>query len=277
MVGGSADLTHSNLTNTPPTKPMTPGDYAGRYVSYGVREHGMVAAMNGMAVHGGIIPYGGTFLVFADYCRPSLRLAALMRQRVIFVATHDSIGLGEDGRRTSRSSTLASLRAIPNMLVFRPADAVETMECWELALRQSRRPVDAGADPPGPADLRVEHTDENLVRPRRLPADAGDERAQRRPSWPPAPRCISRWRPATLLAAEGIAAAVVSMPCWELFERQDAGLPRRGAAGRAPRVAVEAASPFGWTRYVASEARRGRHDQLRRQRPDQGSCTSISA
>ena len=126
MVGGSADLTHSNLTNTAATQPMTPGDYGGRYVNYGVREHGMVAAMNGMAVHGGIIPYGGTFLVFADYCRPALRLAALMRQRVIFVATHDSIGLGEDGPTHQPVEHLASLRAIPNMLVFRPADAVET-------------------------------------------------------------------------------------------------------------------------------------------------------
>jgi len=119
---------------------MTPGDYAGRYVNFGVREHGMIAAMNGMAVHGGIIPYGGTFLVFADYCRPSLRLAALMQQRVIFVATHDSIGLGEDGPTHQPVEHLASLRAIPNMLVFRPCDSMETAECWALALAAKDHP-----------------------------------------------------------------------------------------------------------------------------------------
>ena len=162
MVGGSADLTHSNLTNTAATTPITPGEYGGRYVSYGVREHAMVAAMNGMAVHGGIIPYGGTFLVFADYCRPSLRLAALMRQRVIFVATHDSIGLGEDGPTHQPVEHLASLRAIPNMLVFRPADAVETAECWELALRQAEGPSVLALTRQELATLRTEHTDENL-------------------------------------------------------------------------------------------------------------------
>src|SRR3954469_17996294 len=140
MVGGSADLTGSNNTRTKPMQAMKPGDYAGRFIHYGIREHGMAAAMNGMALHGGIIPYSGTFLVFADYCRPSIRLAALMGERVIHVMTHDSIGLGEDGPTHQPVEHLAALRAIPNLLVFRPCDAVETIECWQLALESKDRP-----------------------------------------------------------------------------------------------------------------------------------------
>ena len=253
MVGGSADLTHSNSPTRRDQAASRPATMRGRYVNYGVREHAMVAAMNGMAVHGGIIPYGGTFLVFADYCRPSLRLAALMQQRVIFVATHDSIGLGEDGPTHQPVEHLASLRAIPNMLVFRPADAVETMECWELALRQTDGPVDAGADPAGAADAARDAYRGESVRPRRLPADARPTSRAQVTILATGSEVHIALAARELLAAEGIVAAVVSMPCWELFERQDAAY--RGAVlGTAPRVAVEAASPFGWTRYVASEA-----------------------
>ncbi|MGE3742742.1 MAG: transketolase [Geminicoccaceae bacterium] len=251
MVGGSADLTGSNLTNTAATKPLAKSDYGGRYVSWGVREHAMVAGMNGMAVHGGVIPYGGTFLVFADYCRPALRLAALMQQRVIFVATHDSIGLGEDGPTHQPVEQLASLRAIPNMLVFRPADAVETMECWELALRSAEGPSTLALTRQELPTLRTEHTDENLC--------ARGAYLLRRP----ARRDVTilatgsevhiALAAADQLAATGIEAAVASMPSWELFERQDPSY-RAAVLGTAPRVAVEAASPFGWTRYVASEA-----------------------
>ena len=252
MVGGSADLTHSNLTNTAATKPMVPGDYAGRYVSYGVREHGMMAAMNGMAVHGGIIPYGGTFLVFADYCRPSLRLAALMQQRVIFVATHDSIGLGEDGPTHQPVEHLASLRAIPNMLVFRPADAVETMECWELALRQTDGPSTLALTRQELPTLREVHSEANLcAHGAYLLTDATGKRDVT--ILGTGSEVHIGLAAAKLLAAEGINAAVVSMPSWELFERQDPAY-RASVLGDAPRVAVEAASPFGWTRYVASEA-----------------------
>ncbi len=135
MIGGSADLTGSNNTRTKSTKPMSAADYSGRFIHYGVREHGMAAAMNGMALHGGIVPYSGTFLVFSDYCRPAIRLAALMGQRVIHVMTHDSIGLGEDGPTHQPVEHLAALRAIPNLKVFRPCDTVETVECWQLALQ----------------------------------------------------------------------------------------------------------------------------------------------
>ena len=211
----------------------------------------MVAAMNGMAVHGGIIPYGGTFLVFADYCRPSLRLAALMRQRVVFVATHDSIGLGEDGPTHQPVEHLASLRAIPNMQVFRPADAVETAECWELALRHAEGPSVLALTRQELATLRIEHTDDNLsARGAYLLAGGDQERDVTILATGSEVHLALAAR--EQLADEGIAAAVVSMPCWELFDRQD---PEYQAAvlGTAPRVAVEAAAAFGWTRYIASE------------------------
>ena len=148
LIGGSADLTGSNLTLVKGMGGVMPDNFAGRYVYYGVREHGMAAAMNGIALHGGLIPYGGTFFVFSDYMRPAIRLAALMGVRAIHVLTHDSIGLGEDGPTHQPIEHLASLRAMPNVLVLRPADAMETAECWEIAIRNTRR-LAAGALPPG--------------------------------------------------------------------------------------------------------------------------------
>jgi transketolase len=221
-------------------------------VSYGVREHAMVAAMNGMSAHGGVIPYGGTFLVFADYCRPALRLAALMRQRVIFVATHDSIGLGEDGPTHQPVEHLASLRAIPNMLVLRPADAVETAECWELALRRADGPSVLALTRQELPTLRQEHTDENLcARGAYVLAGAEGERDITILATGSEVHLAVAAREE--LAREGIETAVISMPSWELFDRQDPAY-RAFVLGAAPRLAVEAASPFGWTRYVASEA-----------------------
>ncbi|MFO1072911.1 MAG: transketolase [Geminicoccaceae bacterium] len=252
MVGGSADLTHSNNTNTAATLPMTAGSHGGRYVNYGVREHGMVAAMNGMALHGGVIPYGGTFLVFADYCRPALRLAALMRQRVILVGTHDSIGLGEDGPTHQPVEHLASLRAIPNLLVLRPADAVETAECWEIALRHEHGPSVLALTRQELATLRGEHVAENLcARGAYLLTSADEQRDATILATGSEVHLALAAR--DLLAADGITAALVSMPSWELFERQDPAY-RAAVLGSAPRVAVEAASPFGWTRYVAAES-----------------------
>ena len=168
MIGGSADLTGSNNTRTKSMKAISASDYSGRYIHYGIREHGMAAAMNGMALHGGIIPYGGTFLVFSDYCRPAIRLAALMGERVIYVMTHDSIGLGEDGPTHQPVEHLAALRAIPNLHVFRPCDAVETVECWELALRRPRDAERARADPPEPAAASPGTRRAQPVRHRRL-------------------------------------------------------------------------------------------------------------
>ncbi|MFO1036774.1 MAG: transketolase [Geminicoccaceae bacterium] len=251
MVGGSADLTGSNNTNTKSTLPLSRKDFAGRYVHYGVREHAMVAAMNGMALHKGVIPYGGTFLIFADYCRPALRLAALMQQPVVLVATHDSIGLGEDGPTHQPVEQLASLRVIPNTLVLRPCDAVETLECWQIALENAT----------GPSVLALTRQDLPLVR-----TDAGAENLAARGGYVLAE--ADGTRRATILAtgsevhialtardklqADGVPTAVVSLPSFELFERQDPSY-RSAVLGNVPRVAVEAASPFGWTRYVASE------------------------
>ena len=173
LVGGSADLTGSNGTLTKLHSLVKPGEFGGNYIHYGVREHGMAAAMNGMALHGGIVPYGGTFLVFSDYCRPSIRLSALMGQRVIYVMTHDSIGLGEDGPTHQPVEQLAALRAMPNLNVMRPADSVECAECWEIALLSPRHAVDPRADPPGRAAAPQRGQPGEPVGQRRLCADRG--------------------------------------------------------------------------------------------------------
>ncbi len=252
MVGGSADLTHSNNTDTKATPPVRPHELSGRYVYYGVREHGMVAAMNGMALHGGIIPYGGTFLVFTDYCRPAIRLAALMRQRVIVVGTHDSIGLGEDGPTHQPIEHLAALRAMPNLLVLRPADAVETAECWLAALESRDGPSVLALTRQNLPALRTEHVPENLCARGAyvLREPEGGRDASILATGSEVAIAVAA---AESLAGNGLKAAVVSMPCFELFERQDPEY-RAAVLGMAPRVAVEAASPFGWTRYVASES-----------------------
>jgi transketolase len=249
LIGGSADLTTSNGTRTTHHQPVTPNNFRGNYIHYGVREHGMAAAMNGMALHGGIVPYGGTFLVFSDYCRPAIRLSALMGQRVIYVMTHDSIGLGEDGPTHQPIEHLAALRAIPNLNVFRPADPIEVAECWELALGSvgtpsilalTRQPVPPlrGPDPPHNLSARGAYVlaeavggkrDVSLLATGSEVAIAMEARA--------------------LLAKAAIAAAVVSMPCWELFAAQDVAY-RRAVLGSAPRVGVEAAVAQGWERWL---------------------------
>ena len=251
MVGGSADLTGSNNTKTKGMAEVGPGSFAGRYVHYGVREHGMMAAMNGMALHGGVIPYGGTFLVFTDYCRPSIRLAALMEIRVILVGTHDSIGLGEDGPTHQPVEHLASLRAMPNLLVFRPADAVETAECWLAALESRHAPSVMALSRQNLPTVRTTHTDENLSGAGGyvLAEADGDRQATILAT---GSEVIVAIAARDQLQDAGIGIAVVSLPCFELFDRQPESY-RASVLGQAPRVAVEAASPFGWTRYVASE------------------------
>ncbi len=190
-VGGSADLTHSNLTLTAGMGRVTAGDFSGRYIHYGIREHGMAAAMNGIALHGGFVPYGGTFLCFADYARGAMRLSALMGKRVVYVMTHDSIGLGEDGPTHQPVEHLAMLRATPNLLVFRPADIVETAEAWELALRQTRPAERAGAVAAEPADAAGER------RPRRERSARAAPICCATPARGATPRCsppAPRWR-----------------------------------------------------------------------------------
>jgi transketolase len=250
-VGGSADLTPSNNTKTPGLMEISPGNYNGRYIHYGIREHGMAAAMNGMALHGGIIPYGGTFLVFSDYCRPSIRLAALMGIRVVFVMTHDSIGVGEDGPTHQPVEHLPALRAIPNLKVFRPADGVETAECWELAIADSRRPSLIAFSRQDTPTVREVHTAENLCAKGAYEL-IGDANAK-----------VTFLATGTevgmaveahdKLKAEGIASRVVSMPSWTLFEEQPEDYRRKTLGPGTVKVAIEAAVREGWDRYIGSE------------------------
>ncbi|MEX2296587.1 MAG: transketolase [Dongiaceae bacterium] len=248
LVGGSADLTGSNNTKTKSMKPVTADDYAGRYIYYGVREHGMAAAMNGIALHRGFVPYGGTFLVFTDYCRPSLRLSALMGQRVIYVMTHDSIGLGEDGPTHQPVEHLAALRAIPNLHVFRPADTIETAECWQLALESTGTPSIIALSRQAVPTLRTTHSDENLsARGGYVLLEAST--ARRATIIATGTEVEIAVAARATLEADGIATAVVSMPCWSLFDAQSASY-RDSVLGGPVRVSIEAAGTFGWERYV---------------------------
>ncbi|BBK39436.1 transketolase [Allostella sp. ATCC 35155] len=247
LVGGSADLTPSNNTKAKGQTPLAPGSYGGTYIHYGVREFGMAAAMNGLALHGGIVPYGGTFLVFTDYARPAIRLSALMGARVIYVMTHDSIGLGEDGPTHQPVEHLAALRSIPNLHVFRPADAVETAECWELALAARSTPSVIALTRQGVPALRQEATTNRSARGAYVLAEADGARAVTLLATGSEVGLAMEAR--KLLAADGIAAAVVSMPAFDLFEAQDAAY-RAEVLGSAPRIAVEAAVRFGWDRWL---------------------------
>ncbi|MBN9498010.1 MAG: transketolase [Alphaproteobacteria bacterium] len=251
LAGGSADLTGSNNTKAKAQAPVKPGAFGGAYIHYGVREHGMAAAMNGIALHKGLIPYGGTFLVFADYCRPSIRLSALMQQRVVYVFTHDSIGLGEDGPTHQPVETLASLRAIPNLWTLRPADAVETLEAWQMALARTDGPSVLALTRQNLPTLRTENFPENLSAKGGyvlLEAEGGERQATLIATGSEVAIAVEARK---LLAAEGIRAAVVSMPCSQAFDMQTAKY-RKTVMGpsRVPRIVVEAAIEFGWEKYI---------------------------
>ena len=243
-VGGSADLTGSNLTRTKGMVPVTPTDRAGRYVHYGIREHGMAAIMNGIALHGGLIPYGGTFLAFADYSRPAIRLGALMAVPVVHVMTHDSIGLGEDGPTHQPVEQVASLRAIPNLLVFRPADAVETAEAWEIALTAPKTPSVLCLSRQNLPTLRLDPSDDNLARQGAyvLRETRGTRDVTLIATGSEVEIALAA---ADLLAGQGVRAAIVSAPCFELFaERPEA--ERAKVLGAAPRIGIEALIRQGW-------------------------------
>jgi transketolase len=250
LIGGSADLTGSNNTKAKAQAPIGRNDFAGSYIYYGVREHAMAAAMNGIALHGGLIPYGGTFLVFTDYCRPAIRLSALMGLRVIYVMTHDSIGLGEDGPTHQPVEHLAALRAIPNLLVFRPADTVEVAECWELALRSEDAPSVLALTRQAVPTLRRESGDNLTARGAYIisPAQAKPQ-ATLIASGSEVEIAVAAQE---ILQRDGIATAVVSMPCWELFDRQDRHYQDEILGRDTLRVAVEAGVPFGWERWTGS-------------------------
>ncbi|HET7716481.1 MAG TPA: transketolase [Bauldia sp.] len=248
-IGGSADLTGSNNTRSKDMKAVTPTDFTGRYIHWGVREHGMGSAMNGIALHGGLIPYGGTFLVFSDYCRPAIRLAALMGNRVIFVMTHDSIGLGEDGPTHQPVEQLAALRAIPNLLVFRPADAMEVAECWQLALEHDDTPSVIALTRQNLPAVRTEFVEANLCSrgAYQLAPSRGDADVTLFASGSEVEIALAAKRQ---IEAAGRAARVVSVPCFELFAEQSEDYQAE-VIGTAPvRVAIEAAVRQGWDRFI---------------------------
>ena len=250
LAGGSADLTGSNLTMVKGMSGVEPGHYAGRYVFYGIREFGMAAAMNGLALHGGLIPYGGTFFVFSDYMRPAIRLAALMGIRAIHVLTHDSIGLGEDGPTHQPIEHLASLRAMPNVLVLRPADAIETAEAWEIAIKNTKGPSLLVLSRQAVPALRDAGNGNKTARGAYVLAEANGERAA---------TLIATGTEVSLamaaratLAAQGIEVAVVSAPCFELFAQQSRDYQQE-VLGQARRIGIEAACGFGWERWLGAD------------------------
>ena len=256
LIGGSADLTGSNNTKTKATASITNTDFSGQYVHWGVREHIMAAGMNGLALHGGFRPYGGTFLVFSDYARGGIRMSALMHQPVVYVMTHDSIGLGEDGPTHQPIEHVASLRAMPGILVMRPADTVETLECWQAAIEQTNRPSLMALSRQGLAAVRTgdEDVTENkcakgayVVSPAK-----GDRQATILATGSEVEIAVAAQ---ACLAGEGVDVAVVSMPCWELFAEQPVEYQKE-VLGDAPRVSVEAGTTFGWDRWVGFDGRK---------------------
>ena len=250
LVGGSADLTAANLTQASCMTAVSTTNYAGRYIEFGIREHGMAACLSGLALHGGLLPYAGTLLVFTDYMRPAIRLAALMRQRVIYVLTHDSIGLGQDGPTHQPIEHLASLRAMPGIVVLRPGDAIEAAECWELAIRRNDGPsllvLSCQAVPP----VRTTAGENRCARGGYVLIDAvGPRQATLIASGSEVAVALEARRQ---LAEAGLQAAVVSLPCWELFAAQDESY-RTDVLGTVLRVGVEAACGFGWERWLGSD------------------------
>ncbi|WP_455474001.1 transketolase [Bartonella sp. B30(2025)] len=251
-IGGSADLTGSNNTKSKQMKTISADDFSGRYLHYGIREHAMSAVMNGLALHGGFIPYGGTFLCFSDYMRPAMRLSSLMGLRVIYVLTHDSIGLGEDGPTHQPVEHLAALRAIPNHFVFRPADAMETAECWQLALKTRKTPSTLALSRQNLPFLRKDYEEENLcmLGAYELLTASDDAQVTVFASGSEVQIAV---KVHNVLEAKGIPTRVVSVPCFELFDQQPRSY-QRALIGDAPiKVAIEAAIRQGWDRFIGNE------------------------
>lgn len=249
IIGGSADLAASNLTFVNGMKNITKEDYAGNNLMYGIREHAMGAIMNGMALHGGVIPYGGTFFVFSDYMRPSMRLAALMGIRVIYVLTHDSIGVGEDGSTHQPVEHLASYRAMPNIYTFRPCDVVETAEAWKLAVESEKTPSILALTRQGLPLLRASAKENLTAKGGYVISDVAEGKKRQATIIATGSEVSLAVEAQKQLREEGIDVAVVSMPCTELFDKQDISYQEE-VLGSAPRIAVEAASKFGWEKYV---------------------------
>lgn len=250
-IGGSADLTGSNNTKTSQMISITPDDFSGRYLHYGIREHGMAAAMNGIALHGGLIPYSGGFLIFSDYCRPSIRLAALMGIRVIHVFTHDSIGLGEDGPTHQPVEQVAALRAIPNLYVMRPADTMETAECWQVALKAEKTPSAIALTRQKLPTLRTEYVEENLcAKGAYVLSDTDDAEVTIFASGSEVEIAMLAKEQ---LEEAGKSVRVVSVPCFELFQAQSAEYRKEVIGTSKVRIAVEAAVSQGWERFIGED------------------------
>lgn len=251
-IGGSADLTGSNNTKTAQTAPVTPDDFSGRYIHYGIREHGMAAAMNGIALHGGLIPYSGGFLIFSDYCRPSIRLAALMGQRVIHVMTHDSIGLGEDGPTHQPVEHFAALRAIPNLTLFRPADVMETLECWQLALENQQSPSILALTRQNLPAQRTSYEEKNLCANGAyvLIESEDDAAVTLFASGSEVEIAVEAHKE---LTESGVAARVISVPSFELFEAQSADYQKAIIGDSPVKIAIEAGIRMGWDRFIGSD------------------------
>jgi transketolase len=247
IVGGSADLAASNLTFVEGLKTITKDDYNGNNIMYGIREHAMGAIMNGLSLHGGAIPYGGTFFVFSDYLRPSMRLAALMGLRVIYVLTHDSIGVGEDGPTHQPIEHLASYRAMPNILTFRPCDVVETAECWQIALTENKRPSLLALSRQNLPMLRTSAKDNLSLKGAYVISPAKNQRQATIIAT--GSEVSAAVEAQNILFEKGIDVAVVSMPCMELFEEQSENYQLE-VLGTTPVISVEAGSTFGWNRYA---------------------------
>jgi transketolase len=254
IIGGSADLTGSNNTRSKDLKPLTADDYGGRYIYYGIREHGMAAAMNGLALHGGVIPYGGTFLVFTDYCRPSIRLSALMGKRVIYVMTHDSIGLGEDGPTHQPVEHLAALRVIPNIRVFRPCDAVETAECWQLALEHATGPSILALTREKLKPTRLTFSQKNLCALGAYEI-APSQKKSRTVIFASGSEVEIAMEAKAELDKAGTPTRVVSVPSMELFEKQSKAYKEKLLGTEKIRVAIEAGVAQGWQRFIGENGK----------------------
>ena len=254
MIGGSADLTGSVNTKTSSTVSITNKNFKGRYIHYGVREHAMGAVMNGLALHGGFIPYSGTFAVFADYMKGAMRLSALMEQRVVYVLTHDSIGLGEDGPTHQPVETLAMLRALPNFNVFRPCDVVETAECWQIALQSNKTPSGMVLTRQGLAPQRKTHKKANMcAKGAYVLAEAKGGDGKRKVTLMATGSEVEIAMAARdMLQKDGVPTAVVSMPCWELFDAQSPAYQDKVLGAKTVRIGIEAAVRFGWDRYLGA-------------------------
>ncbi len=251
LIGGSADLTESNLTKTNSTTPITKDDFSGRYIYYGIREHAMAAIMNGLTIYGGIIPYGGTFLVFSDYARPAIRLSALMGLRVIYVLTHDSIGLGEDGPTHQPIEHLASLRAIPNLQVMRPADASETIECWDIAIKSTQTPSILALTRQNLPSIRSSYTEENLAsKGGYVVSELNHDLDLDVTIFATGSEVSIAIEAQKILEQQHIGARVISMPCMELFDKQPSEYITNILCNKSIKVAIEAAVSFGWDKYI---------------------------